>query len=72
MPSNTYRCPPFGPNDYVFIHVANPEMWKAFVSVLGQPELDDPRLADRAERLARRDELEAIIEGWTASATSTR
>jgi formyl-CoA transferase len=28
-PSNVYRCRPFGPNDYVFIHVANAEMWKA-------------------------------------------
>ena len=69
VPSNTYRCPPFGPNDYVYIHVANPEMWKAFVNVLGQPELADPRLADRAERLARRDEIEAIIESWTGTRT---
>jgi len=69
VPSNTYRCPPFGPNDYVYIHVANPEMWKAFVNVLGQPELADPRLADRAERLARRDEIEAIIERWTGTRT---
>ena len=43
VPSNTYRCPPFGPNDYVYIHVANPEMWKAFVNVLGQPETPDHR-----------------------------
>jgi formyl-CoA transferase len=69
VPSNTYRCPPFGPNDYVYIHVANPEMWKAFVNVLGQPELADPRLADRAERLARRDEIEAIIDRWTGTRT---
>jgi formyl-CoA transferase len=69
VPSNTYRCRPFGPNDYVYIHVANPEMWKAFVKVLGQPELADPRLADRAERMARRDELEAIVESWTGKRT---
>ena len=69
VPSNTYRCPPFGPNDYVYIHVANPEMWKASLNVLEQPELADPRLADRAERLARRDEIEAIIESWTGTRT---
>ncbi len=65
-PSNLYRCSPFGPNDYVFIHVANPEMWKGLVNVIAQPELNDPRLADRAERMKRRDELEAIVEGWTS------
>jgi formyl-CoA transferase len=65
-PSNLYRCSPFGPNDYVFIHVANPEMWKGLVSVIDHPELTDPRLADRAERMRRRDELEAIVEGWTS------
>src|SRR6185369_9127298 len=65
-PSNLYRCRPFGPNDYVFIHVANPEMWKGLVSVIEHPELTDPRLADRAERMKRRDELDAIVEGWTS------
>src|SRR5438045_5760290 len=65
-PSNLYRCHPGGPNDYVFIHVANPEMWKGLISVITQPELKDPLLADRAERMKRRDELEAIVEGWTS------
>jgi formyl-CoA transferase len=65
-PSNLYRCSPFGPNDYVFIHVANPEMWKGLVSVIDHPGLKDSRLADRAERMNRRDELEAIVEGWTS------
>jgi formyl-CoA transferase len=68
-PSNLYRCRPFGPNDYVFIHVANPDMWKALVRVIGQPELADPRLADRAERVARADELDALVEGWTGKRT---
>ena len=68
-PSNLYRCRPFGPNDYVFIHVANPDMWKALVGVMGQPELADPRLADRAERLARADELDALVESWTGKRT---
>ena len=68
-PSNLYRCHPFGPNDYVFIHVANPEMWKGLVKVIGQPELADPRLAERAERLARGSELDAIVEAWTGKRT---
>jgi formyl-CoA transferase len=39
------------------------------VKVLGQPELADPRLADRAERLARGAELDAIVEAWTGKRT---
>jgi formyl-CoA transferase len=71
-PSNLYRCSPFGPNDYVFIHVANPDMWKALVRVIGQPELADPRLVDRAARVARADELDALVEGWTGEAHQAR
>ena len=57
VPSNTYRCPPFGPNDYGYIHVANPEMWKAFVNVLGQPgaRRPAPGRPRRAAGAARRD-----------------
>src|SRR5215813_3926920 len=42
-PSNMYRCRPFGPNDYVFIHCATLEMWRIFSKILGRPEIgDDP------------------------------
>src|SRR5437667_6202127 len=69
-PSNLYRCRPFGPNDYVFIHVANGDMWKALARTIGRPELaDDPRLADRDGRRARVDELDALVEGWTEKRT---
>src|SRR5947207_502563 len=40
-PSNLFRCRPFGPNDYVYIHCASMEMWKALVRVLGRSELGD-------------------------------
>jgi len=69
-PSNLYRCRPFGPNDYVFIHVANNDMWKGLVRTLGQPELaDHPHFADRAGRVSRVDEVEALVEGWTEKRT---
>ena len=69
-PSNMYRCRPFGPNDYVFIHCATLEMWKIFSKILGRPELgDDPSLADRMGRVARNDELDALVEGWTEKRT---
>ena len=70
VPSNLYRCRPFGPNDYVFIHVANTDMWKALARAIGQPELaEDPRFADRGGRMAQVDELGALLEGWTEKRT---
>jgi len=69
-PSNLYRCRPFGPNDYVFVHVANTDMWKALTRVLGQPELgDDPRFAERSGRLAQGKELDDLVEAWTGKRT---
>ena len=70
VPSNLYRCRPFGPNDYVFIHVANTDMWRALARAIGQPELaDDPRFADRGGRMAQVDEVEGLVEGWTEKRT---
>ncbi len=69
-PSNLYRCRPFGPNDYVFIHCATVEMWKTLTAILGRPELgDDPRYADRRDRVQFIDEVDAMIEAWTEKRT---
>src|SRR5438045_5709779 len=69
-PSNIYRCRPFGPNDYVFIHCATLEMWKTLVEICGRPELaDDPRYADRRDRVQFVDEIDAMIEAWTEKHT---
>jgi formyl-CoA transferase len=69
-PSNLYRCRPFGPNDYVFIHVATVEMWKTLTTIVGRPELgDDPRYADRRDRVQFIDEIDAMIEAWTEKRT---
>jgi len=69
-PSNTYRCRPFGPNDYVFIHTANTDMWKALTRVIGQPELgEDPRYTERQGRMAAVEELDALVEAWTQKRT---
>src|SRR3954470_22958651 len=38
VPGTTYPCAPGGPNDYVYIF-AQPQMWKAFINAMGQPEL---------------------------------
>ncbi len=69
-PSNIYRCRPFGPNDYVFIHCATVEMWKTLTATCGRPELgDDPRYADRRDRVKFVDEIDAMIEAWTQKHT---
>ena len=69
-PSNIYRCRPFGPNDYVFIHCATVEMWKTLTTIVGRPELgDDPRYADRRDRVQFIDEVDAMIEAWTEKRT---
>ena len=69
-PSNLYRCRPGGPNDYVFIHLATVEMWKTLTRIVGRPELgDDPRYADRRDRVQFIDEIDAMIEAWTEKRT---
>jgi formyl-CoA transferase len=69
-PSNIYRCRPFGPNDYVFIHLATVEMWKTLTRIVGRPELgDDPRYADRRDRVQFVDEIDDMIEAWTEKRT---
>src|SRR5204863_196514 len=69
-PSNLYRCRPFGPNDYVFIHVATLEMWRTLARILGRPELgDDPRFADRQGRADHAAELDPLVEAWTEKRT---
>lgn len=69
-PSNLYRCRPGGPNDYVFIHCASVEMWKALTRIVGRPALgDDPRYADRRDRVQFIDEVDAMIEAWTEKRT---
>jgi formyl-CoA transferase len=69
-PSNIYRCRPFGPNDYVFVHCATVEMWKTLTAIVGHPELgDDPRYADRRDRVKFIDEIDDMIEAWTEKRT---
>src|SRR2546426_7040713 len=69
-PSNIYRCRPFGPNDYVFIHIATVDMWKSLTKIVGRPELgDDPRYADRRDRVQFVDEIDDMIEAWTEKRT---
>jgi formyl-CoA transferase len=65
VPGTTYACAGGGPNDYVLVFV-QPQMWKATCGAMEAPELaDDPRFAAADARWDNRDELNAIVEGWT-------
>ena len=69
-PSNLYRCRPFGPNDYVYVHVANQDMWRALTRVVGRHDAgDDPRYADQRSRVRHGDEVDALVESWTEKHT---
>jgi formyl-CoA transferase len=65
-PVNLYRCRPGGPNDYVYVHAATPDMWKALMTAIGQPDYAaDSRFQDRQARYEYADEIDAVIESWT-------
>jgi formyl-CoA transferase len=69
IPGTTYACAPGGSNDYVYIF-AQPRMWKAFLGVMGRPQLaEDPRYATPEARWENRDTLNAIITAWTSQRT---
>ena len=69
-PSNLFRCRPFGPNDYVYVHVANADMWRALAKAIGRPEAgDDPRFTDQRTRVQYGDEVDAMVEAWTEKHT---
>src|SRR5256885_2283660 len=69
-PSNICRCRRCGSNDYVFGHCATVEMWKTLTKSCGRPELgDDPRYAERRDRVKFIGEIEAMIGAWTEKHT---
>ena len=66
VPGTTYPCHPGGTNDYVYIF-AQPQMWSAFLEVIGLPELaEDDRFATLEARWENREVLDAIIAAWTS------
>ena len=69
VPGTTYPCAPGGPNDYVYIY-AQPQMWAAFLGVIGRPELaGDPLYATAEARWENREALNALISDWTRGRT---
>ncbi len=65
-PGTTYRCHPGGPNDYVFIF-AQQQMWHPFLRAIGRDDLvGDARYETAEARWLRKDEVNALVEGWTS------
>jgi formyl-CoA transferase len=68
-PGTTYRCHPGGPNDYVFIF-AQQQMWHALLRAIGRQELiGDARYETPEARWQRKEEVNALVEGWTLERT---
>ncbi len=64
-PHNRYRCA--GDDSWVTIACENDGHFRALCGVLGRPELaDDDRFSTNGARKANEDDLDAIIEEWTA------
>jgi formyl-CoA transferase len=67
VPGTTYRCHPGGPNDYVFVFVQQ-QMWHPLLRAIGREDLvGDARYETAQARWQWRDEVNALLEAWTAT-----
>ena len=63
-PYGIYPCE--GDDRWCVIATENDAQWRSLAAAIGRPELaGDPRFRDSADRVRRRDELDAMIEEWT-------
>jgi len=70
VPSKMYQCQPCGPNDYVYLHAANQQMWNAILETIGRSDLiEDERFATQQGRNAHAQEIYDMIESWTLTKT---
>jgi crotonobetainyl-CoA:carnitine CoA-transferase CaiB-like acyl-CoA transferase len=64
-PHGCYRCR--GDDRWCVIAVRDEAEWARFCDAVGEPSWEaDPRFSDRTRRLAHAEELDALIERWTA------
>jgi len=69
-PTGMYACPPFGPNDYVYVMIGTVRMWEALCKVLDRAELlEDPRFATGSGREQHEDLLQAEVAAWCRTKT---
>ncbi len=64
-PHGVYRCK--GDDRWCAIAVRNDAEWKAFAGAIGNPGwTGDPKFSTRAHRKENEDELDRLVESWTA------
>src|SRR5262249_11607585 len=69
VPGTTYRCAPGGANDYVFIFVQQ-QMWHPLLRATARDDLiGDPGYEPGEARWRNKDEVDALVEGWTRERT---
>jgi len=67
-PSGVYRCT--GEDAYCAVTVQGDDDWANLATAIGRPDLaDQPEYATAAGRVARRDELDALLREWIAPLT---
>jgi crotonobetainyl-CoA:carnitine CoA-transferase CaiB-like acyl-CoA transferase len=65
-PHGAYRCR--GEDRWCAIAVFTDEEWRAFCGVIGQPELaEDNKFKTLTDRKQNEDELDRLVEAWTAN-----
>lgn len=68
-PHNAYRCKE--EDSWCAIAVTNEQEWSSFCNVIEKPELkNDPRFATLLHRKKNEDDLDLIINSWTANYTA--
>jgi len=69
---NTVPYKTFPTHDgYLILAIGNEPQWKRFCAAVGHPEFgDNPLYASNADRVARRDEIDALICDWLKHKTT--
>ena len=62
-PHGCYRC--LGEDRWCVIAAESEQQWTALAKIIGSGMIDDPRFATHAERLKKREALDALIGDWT-------
>ena len=70
VPTNTYRC---ADGKFIIIGANGDSIFKRLCEQMGRADMaNDPRLKDNAGRVAHESEIDAVIERWCGSLSSTQ